>query len=1275
MKKKGTKKRSGLINKLSLALITISILEITLLIIFIQQIPQQPTKGLDAGLGSLSPGEETIGAFSGPIERVPLNTASRGLYLYDPINSARPTITKNDMQITLNDDSVFDLQGNQYHYNQFITLGERITTFGTSRGDLSDPAIYLDAGTTALNPLYNYTLTFSSNLNVSDSTNVQGQPIKIMDKDYIIGAGSTNKTLYLYVDGHGAEILKIANGQTIKKGADETSIRGTKAIVNAADDGVISGFTISVAMEKPMEDHILPGWTFSDPVFGGLGIEFGGVSPIASYQDRERIIVNTDNERFASVKFTSARALGPQATLTYAHDNTTSTTTVQPILAHDSTESDDKGYIIVKEGDPARLGDWIVINQGDQGTIVEVEDMIVDTSTAGKVYLRDVITGEEITVILTNNSCTYQKTTNIFGGNSYNIEMTQDERYVNITWDDSSDAITLFPRVKLEKGGWISFLTTTLVDEGRAVIYPAGTSTIPTEGDTLHNGINSHEYYGITWLTRMNNGKYEIYGIDTDKDGIADCDFSADKGPAILFIEPRKWDDQSAGDFICIPLTTTGTTTQEIAIDNPVISGQTAGFFTLGSNTDVKEAYDKYGTFIQKADYAGENGQVLLYYPHTQMQMNISIISEQKGTDASIYQIYLYNNYNFNSKAVVGRETNFTVILTKSGDPVSAQLNLYADGVLIDTNNEVQIEEILYTPAPVGGWTPTNPGYHIIEAEIIVPEDPNSNNNFLTKEIYAYKETNLTINSEDSQNNPVQRYILTDEFIDERTDCPITINGEKAFAFPNLSETQNNIQLGLYELYGYEEGDKEFNIECGRGFVYTLSFEERIDITSEVYNKTTQDDITYYQVFAAETSNNLATEYFYFSAKNDYLKNAGLENLSFGTNGWTLDGKYDFVYCRDFDFTTKQCVSDWQKAQVVDIDNYNNMTSISARGNGIIEAFAITDFVGFDNSSTNLSLEQDIINNLTIIREPYGKIAFKENINISRFRNTNLIEKHVRINNQYIRVDTQNLTELANKTADVIFWNIEMQNPQLKYNGADCPETVCTNTAYDSTAKTFVANVNKFSTFTIEEGAYCGDNVCQSASGETCENCIEDCGCTSGYTCVDGVCESDDDDGGDDGGSSGGSSYVICVPVWNCTWSECTGGSQTYTCTDLSKCATTKGRPTDHGYSRNCEVEKDCTDKDGDGYGEGTDCAGPDIDDNDPGITDTLPSQEAETQDTTQENPFESNLFYIIIALFIVAAVIAAFIVILVVINYSNKPKKRTNIKVSESKRQVRADF
>ena len=129
------------------------------------------------------------------------NKGSQKLYYGDSLNAGITSIGATELGTVLADGSVTDLKGTAYTYTQTVKLGDTQSIFGTSGGDISDPVLYLDAGTTNTDPLYNYTLSFSKNLNVSDATNVQGQKVKILGVDYVIGASSSNTTLYLYGAG------------------------------------------------------------------------------------------------------------------------------------------------------------------------------------------------------------------------------------------------------------------------------------------------------------------------------------------------------------------------------------------------------------------------------------------------------------------------------------------------------------------------------------------------------------------------------------------------------------------------------------------------------------------------------------------------------------------------------------------------------------------------------------------------------------------------------------------------------------------------------------------------------------------------------------------------------------------------------------------------------------------------------------------------------------------------------------------------------------------
>ena len=652
----------------------------------------------------------STGATASGGDSINLATSARKVYYADGINAGRQTLTKGELPTILADGKFVDLSGIQYSYTQSVTIGDTVTALGTSGGDLSDPALYIDVGTTNTDPLYNYTLTFTKNVNVSDSTNVQGQKINIAGVDYVVGSSSTNQTLYLYGSGEtatiaggesktvtvagkehvvelittssttsakiavdgvsktttkgskyafagdvvvyvkdvthpayagdirnaeliiGANTLTLANAAQVTQGADDTTIKGTRATVTAAGNGLISGFTIQVAMAQSKLDHIAVGDIFSDPVIGGLKVQFSGPVPSLTDETRAKVVVDTDNNQFARVTFTSALAgdKGEQR-LTYVYDNNTASTAVQPLLASKTIASNAKGKIHVLEGENAQEGDWIMANPGDFGRILEVDTITISTATSGTVKFVDAITSESQTATITNNTdgTTYAVTTNLFDGQSYTIRVNQAGTYVNLTWSSAGTA-ALFPRIKLKSGGWIALLAEQIVPNGTNVIFPDGLTTLTTSGTAVSNingtaadgGAVGLMVNGINWS--INNTGATLLNPSVVAISNPYCAFNTtrgNKGPAILYIEPKKWDDSSYGNFICIPMTTSGTT--EIAIGDPVFNGSASGFQTLTSDTYKKVAVDKYGVYVTKEDRTNENGVATIQAPSSQMYIDI----------------------------------------------------------------------------------------------------------------------------------------------------------------------------------------------------------------------------------------------------------------------------------------------------------------------------------------------------------------------------------------------------------------------------------------------------------------------------------------------------------------------------------------------------------------------------------------------------------------------------------------------------------------------------
>ncbi len=638
-------------------------------------------------------------------DSITLATSARKIYYGDSINAPISSLTYTELGNVLADGTFTDLSGTQYDYTQTVKVGPADIAFGTSGGDLEDPTLYIDPDSSVDGQLYNYTLSFVKNVNVSDSTNVQGQKLKILGVDYVIGSSSTNSTLYLYGSGEtatvnggesktvtvggkshtvelvttadstdatikvdgvsksvvegsnyafagdisvyiknvihpayagdlrqaelivGANTLKLVDGQTVKLGADETTIKGTKATVTAAGNGIISGFTVSVTAAKSSSDSIAIGESFKDPVFGGLKLTLANAYPALDSTSRGKIVVNTNDNDQGSITFTSARAgsAGEQK-LTYVYDNNTLSTAVQPLLAHSTQPSSNgKGIIHVLEGENAVEDDWIIVNAGDAGTILEVSDISIDTGTSGTVTLIDAITGTSQIITLTNTSGVYLKSgVNMFGGTGYTIRANQLGTSMNITWSSASTTRTVFPRIKLATGGWMAFLTQTTVPNGTSVILPDGLTTLATSGTLVGNDTTSIAGNGVNWV--LSGGGSTSDDTTFINVSMPACNFNTTFGPAILYLEPKKWDDSTYGNFICVPLTTTGTT--EIAIGDPVFNGTNSGFVTLTSDTYKKQALDKFGALVSKEDRSNQNGVATLAYPSSQMYFDVVFSSE-----------------------------------------------------------------------------------------------------------------------------------------------------------------------------------------------------------------------------------------------------------------------------------------------------------------------------------------------------------------------------------------------------------------------------------------------------------------------------------------------------------------------------------------------------------------------------------------------------------------------------------------------------------------------
>lgn len=743
-------------------------------------------------------------------ENVNLASSNTKIYYLTELDTAKPTITKTEMPTLLADGKIVDDAGTEYSYTQAIDIGTKANkgrnfTF-TKSGEAIDPMAVVDVGYSTSLPLYNYTVTFKKQVNVS-SADVQGNTIKILGTDYTIGSSSAYNKLYLYGAGTkvtveegeektvtvvgtdhtiefegsdtsttgvmifdgvrksvtegnsykftgevevyvkdifhqtktgvassgeflvGSTKLRLDGAGTVKKGADETSVLNTYVTIDPNTDnaGRISTFAISQAASSSIGDYIQVGEFYEDRVFSNLKLEFSALNPALDSSARDEILIDTDNSANAKVTFTSALS-DKSFTMYFGHDIDAagSNTKLNVKLADSANKT-----IHVIENATINLNEYAVVDAGDKGRILKLTAIGSGTSTSDKTKFEDAITGENFEFTTGTDNQSFSS----IDGQKYYVRVENpgsNPENVTLTWGTSASYgqpgyVSVFPRIKLKKGGWLAFLTETVVrTDSRTFILPgfevlttheAGVNWTTTTTQNV-SGSNGVLYGNVNWTTGnmsvdtggFNTHNKSIYGIANAKGAYATatgCNFTSitavlsdlrnkgvddlliqnssqgqGPGPAILLLEEHKLGETN-GDAICIPLTSAGSTETHVAVGTPVHTdlndmGTAWAFHTLASDSYKSQALDIYGTWLERDTSSGTDYSVKIRYPDEQMYADIFIAelaasSAATTTSAGITKlgdVFLTDTEAESSKP----STNLIVVGGSAVNQVSAKL-------------------------------------------------------------------------------------------------------------------------------------------------------------------------------------------------------------------------------------------------------------------------------------------------------------------------------------------------------------------------------------------------------------------------------------------------------------------------------------------------------------------------------------------------------------------------------------------------------------------------
>lgn len=529
---------------------------------------------------------------------------------------------------------------------------------------------------------------------------------------------------------------------------------------------------------------------------------------------------------------------------------------------------------------------------------------------------------------------------------------------------------------------------------------------------------------------------------------------------------------------------------------------------------------------------------------------------------------------------IVGR--NYTIKSTITNNGKSAEnvnIKYYADGNYI---GEDYLDKIYYN---IGGysqinWIPSSAKNYKIEAKIFLGEELLASG---TEQIIAYNPGQyLSFNITDENGIPTKRYVKSSSFLSRPSDTFGMVSNEFYIENPQSFEVNDpsNIKFEVIKYFNDSYlGAPNLSV---RYSFDVKNLKENLNMISGYYPRINDNGRDLYYVYAnkilSKHGSQLNGGYSLITDKASF-ENSGLESLN---------GSYGVFYCTDFNFIDKKCNKEWGYVNYMnkrDLNTYDifsskitdrvNMNSDNAPGliniyyqyydYKNIDAFAISKTETFNGMSSKLGpYSNDVDDQFTLEKWPYGKIEFLDLVNVSRFKENNgPLDYYVFIKNNFIGIDSEKLPEL-NKKAKLTFSDVNMKNPKILRNGEECPTNICSKINYDGDLNTFSIEVKSFSNFTLIDNPSCGNGVC--GSGETCSTCRSDCGVCVTVTTQEGAAAAEEED--DSGIST--TSTPRCIPEWNCTWGNCTNSIRKTNCIDVKKCDSNLGKPS--VVQENCTV-------------------------------------------------------------------------------------------------------
>ena len=266
----------------------------------------------------------------------------------------------------------------------------------------------------------------------------------------------------------GADRVTLQDGNAVKVGSDEDTVDGTNVEFRDSSGsrttytGNITKLLFQATAVDSSHDAIVPGGSFTDPIFGSFKVDFSGINIPADSTSREDIVVKNSGNDKMSIKFSDYS--GAEKTVTFVYNKTDSDGSGQQLADSDGDS------IVVEENAWVNKSYYVVLANKDRGGLYEITGLTNSSSTTAS--------DDELTIrnVFTDASTTAKATTEGSGtitieGLSFSYTYTGAQtlsdvaRQVKFNYPESTGNDKIyFPTIKTSKGALVGFYQPTNIN-------------------------------------------------------------------------------------------------------------------------------------------------------------------------------------------------------------------------------------------------------------------------------------------------------------------------------------------------------------------------------------------------------------------------------------------------------------------------------------------------------------------------------------------------------------------------------------------------------------------------------------------------------------------------------------------------------------------------------------------------------------------------------------------------------------------------------------------